>query len=232
MLADCLESFNFDDFERTSVQTIRIYDNHASKSPLDIFEVRNLGGHNIHNKEVIVFVLIRDIRDIITSVHPNVPDDYFIGYEASYRVRGQFPNYEAIFDAPGIGEIFREIQYLRNSGDYKVDLIRYEELIGDPDRFQEALSRKYDLSFKESFVNFHLNSSKHGIKFEGQWKTLRPSLVRSDKEVTTAYIGRWKISKHRQRIIQQFTQHPELFMILREYGYEQNDDWFQDLLDD
>ena len=232
MLSTSLDGFNSDDFERTSVQTIGLYDNHVSKSPLDTFEVRNLASSNIHNKEIIVFVLIRDVRDIITSIHPNVPNDYFMGYEACYRVIGQFPNYQATFDLPGVGEFFREINCLGSSADYKLRWIKYEELVSDADRVQEAIGREFGLAFKRSFTEFHLHKDQHGIKYEGPRRALDPSLVREDKEVSTASIGRWRLDKHRERIRQQFSQYPELFAILRTHGYTQDDNWFQDFTDD
>ena len=38
--------------------------------------------------------------------------------------------------------------------------------------------------------------------------------------------GKWREAKHRDRIRQQFTLHPELFDMLIRCGYEKDRDWF------
>ena len=230
MLRTSLDRFNFDDQERTSTETIRKYDNHVSKKPLDIFEVNNLPRYNIHNKEIIVIILLRDMRDILTSIHENVPNDYFIGYEGSYSIFGRFPNYQAIFNGPGIGDIFQEIEPLKNSPDFNLAFIKYEDLVNDPDQVQEFLASKLNLAFKRSFSEFYLHKDQHAFK-KARAVSLDPSLLKIDKKASTEYVGRWRLDKHRERIRQQFTHYPELFTILRVYGYEKHDDWFQDFKD-
>ena len=228
MLSTSLTGFHCDEWEHSAFESIKRYDNHVSKSPLDTFSIRNLSSHNIHRKKIIVFILLRDIRDIITSVHPNVPERYFMGYEACCRVLGQFPDYKVTYDLPGVGEYFREIEHLKNSGEYKVRLLKYEELVGNPNRVQEMIGMEFNLPFRRRFTDFHLHKDQHSMRYEGTRRPIDPKLVKEDKEVDTSSIGRWKSVKHHQRIYDQFTRYPHLFEILQTYRYTQNNNWFQD----
>lgn len=231
MLSTTLSGFQCDEWERSAFETIRQYDNHVSKSPLDTFSIRNLSDCNLHHKTIVVFILLRDIRDIITSVHPNVPDRYFMGYEACCRVLGQFPDYKVTDDLPGVSDYFQEIEQLKNSAEYQVRLLKYEDLVRDPDGMQKEIAKEFDLPFMRRFSEFHLHKDQHSMRYEGTRQPLDPKLVKEDKEVDASGIGRWRAAKHRQRIHDQFAQYPHLFEILRTYGYAENDDWFQDYIE-
>lgn len=229
MLSISLNGFKFDKLERYSRDTIRLYDNHVSKVPLEVLEISRIVDRNLYRKEIIVLVVIRDIRDIITSIHPNVPDDYFIGYDASYEIVGQYPNYLHTLNLPGVGEIYRAIELLKDCADYSVQLVKYEDLIADPHRIQEMLRKRFGFSFRRGFSDVNSFYHQKGIAYDGQRKPLEPTLVKLDRAVTNDFIGRWKQPEHLERIRQQFSSYPGLFRILCDYGYESDDSWFHQI---
>jgi len=230
MLCSTVEGFGFDCYEQRSAKTIRLYENHASKMPLDIFSVDWILRNNIHGKRVVFLIMLRDIRDVVVSIHANVPDRYFIGYEGGYKPDGQYPDYQITFTHPGLGEIFREVLRLRDSRPDSVLFVRYEELARNPERVQQLLGERLGLTFAAAFAEFHERPSRLGIRYEGGVAAIEPLLVRCKDEVTTGRIGLWRKPEHRERIISQFRSYPGLFQILREFGYETSDAWFEQFL--
>jgi hypothetical protein len=57
-------------------------------------------------------------------------------------------------------------------------------------------------------------------------------MVRENSRVDTSRQGKWKRPEHRQRILDQFKQHPHLLEVVREYGYEAGDQWFEQFQSD
>ena len=84
MLGATLVGFRFEEFELPAIHRIHRLGNIASKYPLDVFNVGSLPKLNIHQKKLMVIVMIRDPRDLVTSRHPILPDRYFIGYDHSW----------------------------------------------------------------------------------------------------------------------------------------------------
>lgn len=228
MLNTSLPDLHFDEWEISSTVTLKHYANHVSKSPLDILHVEDILHANQFQKQIYWLVLIRDIRDTITSVHPNKPDDYFIGYAASYNIFGTYPNYRTELNAPGLKDIFEAIDQLTQSGQSYL-LLKYEDLIENTDEIQVQIADLFDLSFSNKFSDYHRFPDKHGMKFAKQWQALNPELVKSSQAVTTNYVQRWRKPEHHARIIEEFTKYPALFDLLCQHGYESDDNWFNEI---
>lgn len=226
MVSSTIAGFVCEEFERTCLETIRANENGVSKRPLDVFVVHKLPRSNVHRKRLAVIVVIRDIRDVITSVHPNVPHDHFIGYEASYEVGATYP-YSPALHYPGVGEYHETIQQILQNPDIDTILVRYEDLVDDPDGVQRVLAGRLGCRFRRRFSEFHLHSARHAYKYEGSRKAVDPSLVRENQAVSGARVGKWRSPRHAQRIRQEFSAHPELFDILQADGYEKDNAWFE-----
>jgi len=227
MMGATLEGFTFDRMsERRSVETLTCWGNHMSKRPLDILETSRFAAANVHGKDVIVLILIRDPRDVITSVHENVPDEYFLSYDVGCRVWGEYPNYQHAMDHVGLAEIFRAVQAARHDDSFASMLLRYEELVADPDAVEARLGERFGLSFTGRFSEFHQRRDRHVFRPHGT-RPLDPSLVKWDKQVSRQWVSRWKAPEHRRRILAQFDDHPALLAMLRTLGYESDDAWFE-----
>ena len=226
MLSSSLSEFIIDQWETSALESIWRYKSHASKHPIDVFNIDEIEKKNIHNKDLLVVVLIRDIRDIITSKHLFAPDSYLIGNEGAYTFSGEYPDYKKLFNGPGIEEYYKSINRLIDSN-INLHLVRYEELVSDPDSEQGKLEREYGLKFEGKFSDYHLHKDRHKIKYEGKKASLDNDLVKSSKAVEkTKYIERWRSEDHRDRIIEQFKRYPQLFDMLIDYGYEDSKKWF------
>ena len=190
--------------------------NWATKRPLDILDLDNLRNYNVHGKEVKVVVTIRDIRDIITSYHENLPHDYFIGYRNCYTIDSDLKGH---LIGPGIRDIFAAYQKL--SENRSLTFVRYEDLISNPTLIQRRL-RMWGLKFNVPFTAFHLRDKR--IAFKTPTKVVNRQAVLYNQKMQQDRVGRWM--KHRDRIYRQFTSHPELFDILEYHKYERDRSWF------
>ncbi len=231
MLSACLGDFEFDDSEVPATETLWRFDNRVSKRPFDVFVLRDVLRTNLHHKRIALILQVRDPRDVITSIYPNAPDDYLIGYDGCFTIRGSYPNYTRVFDAPGIGAFYRELCAWRESDSVELQMLRYEQLVADPASVQERLARELGLRFHADFARFHERRDLHRMTFDGNLRPLAPELVKFHDRVTTDYVGRWSLPLHRERIAQQFSRHPELFAMVKGLGYEKDDSWFEPYAD-
>lgn len=223
MISSTLPGFKFESFENYYIYRIHRVGNIATKAPMDIFHVRDIDSYNTNKKKMIILVLIRDIRDIITSKHPMIPNEFFIGHDHSWWP--QDPSFEEWkYDAPGVIDIYKEINAIKSRPD--VHLVRYEELVNAPHTVQSTISSKYDLHFSGPFIEYHKSADKHAYKYEGRTAPKDHSLVREGKKITQDRVSKWlRDPALKDRVRNQFNECEELFDILIDYGYETDRDW-------
>jgi hypothetical protein len=225
MLASCLPTYHHDAFEHSCLKYVDQWRDTVSKRPLDIFKIEALAGANHLGKRLVIVVLIRDPRDIVTSRHPRVPDEYFIGWEHCYRVNG--PNGpEAVH--PGIDAISREIERLEALPGIELFRVRYEELVADPDAAQAALETATGLAFEGRFADFH-EADQLAYQYAGERAARDTSLVLEDQPVDASRAGKWQAAEHLPRVRGEFSRHPELLELVIRYGYAEDDAWFSAL---
>ncbi|MFN3232706.1 MAG: sulfotransferase family protein [Alphaproteobacteria bacterium] len=141
---------------------------------------------------------IRDPRDVICSVHGMAPDRYWSGFDVWRRLRKPFNKLKS---------------------NPKLIAIRYEDLVSDPDKVQQALETQIHwLEPVATFSQYHTRvdpSEQHMLALG----TLRAP--------DTASIGRWR--QHLPRVAGQLALHGSIQKELVEEGYEQDEDWLEAL---
>ncbi len=222
MLSSSLDGFGFAEFEVAAWKVIARWGDFASKKPLDVLILDDLVRRNIHGKRLVAIVMLRDPRDLITSVHPNVPDRYFLDYEGSWTPHARGPRREPY----GIRAIHAAIQRAQRIEGMEVILVRYEDLVADPDRIQQALAARIGVEFNSRFSDFHRRPERHAYRYAGKNAPKDPSLVRENSAVDRSRHGKWNCPEHAARIARHFQEHPGLFELVRQLGYEQDDSWF------
>lgn len=137
--------------------------------------------------------MIRDPRSVVCSMHSGHQDMYFCNYRVWKKA---------------------ERSLSRLSGLDNVVIIRYEDLVGEPDVVQEKIEAKYPfLRRKHRFSEFHhyARVSDDASKALGG---VRPVQNRGPG---------WK--KHLPRLKHQLENNPGILEDLIKLGYEKNDTW-------
>ena len=164
---------------------------YLTKKPPDTPRIHRIfhADRNLH-----VIAMLRDPRAVITSRHESKPDVYFAGY---LRWR----------------EYVDAIERLR--GHPRFVMIRYEDLLPDPDAVQEHISKQFPfLSEKCSFSTFP-ESANVPHKAAQSLNGVRP--------FDTSRINGWRA--HLPRINGQLRDHPGMLKDLILAGYEENEEW-------
>jgi hypothetical protein len=212
MLRTTVRNFKFLDRECRAAAVIGdTPESYITKRPLDLFDVENIVRRNRHGKALKFIVMIRDIRSVMTSRHKSVPDDYFVGFDHQYFIDGE----TARFTNPGILAIHQAISLLMRSSLAPI-IVRYEDLLRRTDDVQRDLGRRLGFAYDGRFAGF----------FEHQIPERLQRALNGQRPVDLENIDAWRADRHRERIRQQFTACPALFSILRAYGYEEDDRWF------
>jgi len=218
MLRHTLKGFEIPPSEAQALNYLNMPGNICTKRPFDIFDIPKILQAAQGKKHVDLIITLRDPRDILTSFHKKVPNDYFYSADRSYFIPR---NREPERTARGFIPVHKAIMIVATSGVFPqgVFLLKYEHLVADPERIKAKLADGLNLEFEGNFLDFH----KQEI-FEDH-----VSAMNGVRPVETTRQAKWKLPEHRARILDQFTKHPELHDILIALGYETDTTWFENL---
>ncbi len=214
MLQRCLTGYNIPGPEFPARAVLHMPGKTCSRRSFDIFDFEKIVAAADGKKRLDMIVMLRDPRDIITSYDPRMPDDYACSADKSYFVASQGKPEQIL---PGVLKVHSRIQEVIDSGllNESVVMLKYEHLVENPGRVQSLLAKTLELEFDGDFADFHKREiSTHGSDLMG-YRTLDQSRIE-----------KWRAPHHRDRIIDQFTQFPELHDMVISMGYETSTDWF------
>jgi hypothetical protein len=218
MLRTTVTNFAFLEREMTARAVIARPEDYVTKRPLDIFDVDNILAANVLRKAIFCIILIRDIRSVMTSRHQRVPDDYFIGFDHQYFA----PEDTATFTNPGIVQTHIAIARAWQRHDLTKIIVRYEDILRDSDTIQEQLGAAIGFQYRGALRDFYKHDTPPALEYQLN--------IRRAPDLDA--IEAWRAPQHRQRISDQFTRCPQLFELLKVYGYETDDGWFEPYKDD
>ena len=207
MIESCVANIRTYGRERKGIQAARCYHRThplmMTKRPSDIFAIRDIQSHYARIQPNVKFVLMtRDPRAVLTSYHAQKPGDYYVSPE---RWRG----------------IYSYWQWACNEPD--VTVIRYEDLISDPNTAQQQLADFIGWEVKHPFAEFH-------TAVPDNFRTIALNGVR---KLDPKNIHRWKKPEHTERLRTLLAQElPELARCLIELGYEADESWTEEYLKD
>lgn len=212
MLRNSVENFEFMDKEVSAANVLGQSGSMITKRPLDCLIVDQILRNNGRKKQIDAIFCVRDPRSLMTSVHKGAPGDYFQGFESQYFVLNDGKTAKKI--NPGMNQIMQS--YLRMKKN--VFLLRYEDLLGDPDGVQKRLEDTLKIEFKSKLGDF-------GEGSDVPEELMAP--LNGVRGIDKSRIEAWK--GHPQRIWEQFTLYPDLFDMLKELDYEKDNNWFQEM---
>ncbi|MFD1342025.1 hypothetical protein [Litorisediminicola beolgyonensis] len=215
MMRHTLQNFTQPAREVPALSCLGLPGNYLTKRPLDIFEIPRILETNPMGKRIDLIVSLRDPRDVLTSRHKSVPDDYFCHADRHWFVAEGQPR---SLTNPGFLPTHEAIARIATSGIFKqgVFLLRYEDLIADPERMQARLASDLDLEFEGRFSDFHQAAIPDALS----------RALNGVRPVEHRARPKWMEPEHHERIRDQFTRYPELFDILIALGYEDDHSWF------
>ena len=232
MLSATLPAFRFAAFEEAAGETLLAPGDRASKWPMDVLRLPKTVAANAAGlrKDLLAVVVVRDLRDVITSVHPNAPDRYFCGYADRWSPRGASKPYTLVSTDQGVAAVHAGIEAASALDGVTVARVDYEALIADADAVQGDLAAALGLRFDGRFSGYAARQERHAFRYAGANAPVDAARgARENAAVDPARTGRWRRPEHAARLVEQFTAHPELFGLLRHYGHAADDAWFDAL---
>lgn len=216
MMQHALCGFRMPDGEARAESLLSVSGNTCNKRPYDIFDYEKIVRLAEGRKQLDLIVTLRDPRDILTSRHRAVPDDYFYSADLTYFIGGNGP---PIRNMPGLIMTHFKIVEALKSGLFPrgAFLLKYEHLVADPARIQNLLEEGLGLEFSAPFSTFHESGTSQSLDLA--MNGLRP--------VAADNVQKWRAPEHRERIIDQFTRFPILHDIVTDLGYERDTSWFE-----
>lgn len=215
MLRTTVTNFEFIDHECTATSVIgETPASYITKRPLDILKYDEIVRSNHLGKSLHFIIMIRDVRAVVTSRHKMVPDDYFVGFDHQYFFKDQI----AKFINPGVLAIHQAISRVLAIARPMPIVLKYEDLVQRSDEVQRALGRQVGFEYSGRFAQF----------FEHDIPDRLQVALNGKRPLDPSSIDGWRAPQHRERIRQQFLACPALFSILRAYGYEEDDRWFEE----
>lgn len=221
MMQHTLMGFQMPDLEVRARQVMQMEGNTCNKRPYDIFDYAEIARLAQGRKQLDLIITLRDPRDILTSRHPAVPDDYFYSADRTYFIAGTAPPVRSM---PGLLLTHVKIVEALQSGLFPrgAFLLKYEHLVDDPARIQQLLSDGMGLTFHGRFEDFHTRQVDQQMA----------RAMNGQRPVSATRVQKWRAPEHRARIIDQFTRFPALHDIVIDLGYEADTTWFEAFLDD
>ena len=181
MLQHTLQGFFMPDGEVSAAGLLGEPGNTCSKRPFDIFYVNEIMRVAPRFKKVDLILTLRDPRDILTSVHKRVPDDYFCAADYCYGVP---KDGKPMRNLPGLLPIHYAMVDVMQSEHFPqgVFILKYEDLVADPDPQIRALIDAAGLPWEDRCLDFH--TAKSTVK------TLSLQQVR--QPISRAGVDAWK----------------------------------------
>lgn len=207
-LKNTVKGFNFCDHEVRASKMPQTSHPIITKKPADLLRYKKIRKFNGNHKFLLI---IRDPRSVLTSIHKSIPDRFKMNADTYWR----YKNNRLIQDKPGILKYGNKILELQEK-DYAC-VVYYEDLLKSPDKVQKHIGNFFGFKFKDNFSKSHIYKADSNDDKN----------MNGNRPLDHNHIVKWKKFPH--RLYNQFVNHPELFILLRDLGYEENDDWFTEI---
>jgi hypothetical protein len=176
--------------------------NHAimiSKQPADMLQMAPLQEfYRYRRARLRTLLMLRDPRDLLTTQRRDTTELAYGGSALEWRNDHQ--------------------AFLRESQRPDTLVVRFEDLIDDVDKEQQRVEKFLNLKMVVNFADY----------LSVQRSDFDTTTLRGLRPLDRTRIARWRDPIHRPRIVQMLRELPELPGVLRDLGYEKNDDWLNE----
>lgn len=212
MLRSTVQGYRFYEREVPALWVIDEPGDKITKDPKDVFNWREIREKDSEAKFI---VTVRDPRSVLCSKHKNTGDLYKVHWDFTWK---RLPRKHAL-KKRRTGDTHNGLlawHYALMSVPADV-VVRYEDLVTDPDFIQRRIGVELGLSYEGRFADFYRSEIPRRLAHQ----------LNGVRAPETSRVASWR--QHPERIREQFTACPELFDILIELGYEKDRAWFQSL---
>lgn len=185
-----------------------------TKSPMDVLSAVSINRTLGWLKTVEFIFVVRDPRALISSHHIGARGQFFQGFDYQMWVGKRASGYVK----PGLLAVFQAIESAIATRGLRHVVVRYEDLVRDPNAVQSYLSEALSLDMNGQFSDFHTREIPKALR--GPLNGVRP--------VDGRGANSWRIGERLHRVVAQFRQAPELFDLLERWGYEKDRRWFDE----
>jgi hypothetical protein len=187
---------------RAATHSLRNHEIMISKQPADMLRMAPLREfYRYRRARLRTLLMLRDPRDLLTTQRRDTTELAYGGSSLEWRNDHQ--------------------HFIRESERPDTLVVRFEDLItdvaGQQDRIEKFLNLKMSVNFAE-----YLSVQRNDFD---------TTTLRGLRPLDRSRIARWREPIHRPRIMQVLRELPELPEVLRELGYEQNDEWMAEYQD-
>lgn len=177
--------------------------------PLDIFRLAEIDTDLGPHREILHLVLIRDPRDLVSSKHSSVPNQFFQGYDYQVFVR---PNFKSL-TGPGIAAVASAIELAKTDG-RRVLVIRYEDLVRDPEYVRRVIAFATGFPLTRPFGSFHDGNIPEDLSVQ----------LNGVEPVDVPDRPAWTKGERYQRACRQLELFPEMEELAVRWGYPATDE--------
>ncbi len=145
------------------------------------------------NPGIRVLWMLRDPRDILTSIHADQPDEFYVKPE---RLITSLKLYDEFKDEP------------------QIMTIHYEELVSSPNTVQARIAQAFQLETVRDFTEGH----KYFPHFRQNMRAMH-----SIRPIDAKSVQKWRVKQEYKEYLETvLKEHPALISLAPNYGYELN----------
>ncbi|MEE4238586.1 MAG: sulfotransferase [Anderseniella sp.] len=176
----------------------------CTERPRDVFDILDIE-KTMPFRDFKIVCVVRDPRDLVSSKQDlTVPFQYFQGMDYLMFREGNVLSYSD----PGISAMYERIRQLL--GRDNVLLVRYEDILSDPEAVKDQIAAFSGFSFEGRFSDFH--TKKISTPLEEALNGSRPV---EEKDVPG-----WMKPERLERAMQQLKMYPEMEDMIAQLGYQ------------
>ena len=178
--------------------------NYITKRTLDLYNVEEIQKNLGNIRDLFFIILARDPRSLVTSMHKSVPWQYYQSWDYGFYA-GPYPS----MTRPGVGAAFRAIEQLSERPNIQYLIVRYEDMVEDPEKVREDISSFTGLTLSKPFSDF--------CRHETPEQLLKQLNGVTPPEKENAH--RWMRSEFQPRIQRLQSLFPEMKSVIDAHGY-------------
>jgi len=177
----------------------------VTKRPLDLFQVPKIV-RRFGNRDLWFVASYRDPRDLVSSKHKSVPQQFFQGVDYQFFISGETKSY----GYPGLAACFEELARLRNASDQRILFARYEDTVRDPENLRSILRFATGLPLERPFSDFHMSVLPENLT----------NALNGIRPVEISDVPAWTHPERLKRVCQQIQLFPEIETFAQDWGYD------------